>query len=69
MGWLRRPATDSYGWQVDDNSKEFEFKDGVFEGDGVAHGKGSWSFANFPGGQLDLTVDLNKNKVTFKMVK
>jgi hypothetical protein len=49
--------TDSYGWQVDDNSKEFEFKDGVFEGDGVAHGKGSWSFANNPGGQLDLTED------------
>lgn len=59
----------SLGWQATDASGDYSFDaDGVFNGT-VMPGKGSWSFPNFPGGKLELTVDLNKNTVTFKIVQ
>ena len=61
-GW---DGGDSYGFQVDDNATEFEFgSDGVFNGS-ILKGKGSYTFLGFPGGDLELTVDLNKGTVKF----
>ena len=31
-------------------------------------GKGSWFIAGFPGGTMDLTVDLNNNTVRFELL-
>ena len=42
--------------------------DGVFEGTGMT-GKGSYAFAGFPGGSMDITVDMNKNTVRFELLK
>ena len=61
-GW---DGGDSYGFQVDDNATEFEFDgNGVFNGT-ILKGKGSYTFLGFPGGDLELTVDLNKGSVKF----
>ncbi len=61
-GW---DGGDSYGFQVDDNATEFEFDgSGVFNGT-ILKGKGSYTFLGFPGGDLELTVDLNKGTVKF----
>ena len=61
-GW---DGGDSYGFQVDDAATEFEFgSDGVFNGS-ILKGKGSYTFLGFPGGDLELTVDLNKGTVKF----
>lgn len=64
-GW---DGGNSYGTQVEDSPIDCEFSDGVFTGDALT-GKGSWKFAGFPGGKLDITVDMNTNKVTFKIVQ
>ena len=61
-GW---DGGDSYGFQVDDAATEFEFDgSGVFNGT-ILKGKGSYTFVGFPGGDLELTVDLNKGTVKF----
>jgi len=60
-GW---DGGNSYGTQVDDAPIDCEFSNGEFKGDALT-GKGSWKFAGFPGGKLDITVDMNSNKVTF----
>lgn len=60
-GW---DGGDSYGFQVDDVATAFEFTDGAFSGTGTK-GKGSYQFNGFPGGDLDITVDMNKNTVKF----
>jgi hypothetical protein len=65
-GW---DGGDSYGYKVDDEATNFEFNaDGVFEGTGMT-GKGSYAFAGFPGGSMDITVDMNKNTVRFELLK
>lgn len=65
-GW---DGGDSYGYKVDDEATNFEFNaNGVFEGTGMT-GKGSYAFAGFPGGQMDITVDMNKNTVRFELLK
>lgn len=57
-GW----DADSYGSQVDDNPVDFpEFADGTFTGT-VVKGKGSFSFPNFPGGKMTVTVDMSDMK-------
>jgi hypothetical protein len=62
-GW---DGGDSYGFQVDDVATEFEFNgDGVFE-NSITKGKGSYTFLGFPGGDLELTVNLNKGTVKFE---
>jgi hypothetical protein len=60
-GW---DGGDSYGFMVDDTATEFAFSDGVFKNT-IMKGKGSYSFPGFPGGVLDITVDLNKGAVEF----
>jgi hypothetical protein len=52
-GW----DTDSYGSQVDDNPIEFSI-DGVFSND-LVKGKGSFSFPDWPGGQMTIIVDMS----------
>ena len=63
-GW---DGGDSYGFQVPDEATDVELTNGVYTGNGMT-GKGSWAFANFPGGQFDITVDLNKNTVRFELL-
>ena len=60
-GW---DGGDSYGFQKDDAATEFAFTDGVFKNT-IMKGKGSYAFPGFPGGVLELTVDLNKGTVQF----
>ena len=60
-GW---DGGDSYGFQKDDTATEFAFTDGVFKNT-IMKGKGSYAFPGFPGGVLELTVDLNKGTVQF----
>ncbi|MBO4827187.1 MAG: SusE domain-containing protein [Prevotella sp.] len=60
-GW---DGGDSYGFQVDDVATDFEFTNGVFKNT-IKKGKGSYSFPGFPGGKLDITVDLGKGTVEF----
>lgn len=63
-GW---DGGNSYGTQVDDAAVDCEFNaDGEFSGTAMT-GKGSWKFASFPGGKLNIKVDMNRNKVTFKL--
>ncbi|MCR5132286.1 MAG: SusE domain-containing protein [Prevotella sp.] len=64
-GW---DGGDSYGFKVDDEATSIELTDGVYTGAGMT-GKGAWSIADFPGGDLDITVDLNKNTVRFELLK
>ena len=54
----------SIGWQAKDEAGDYSIASGTYSGS-CTPGKGSWHFADFPGGKLDLTVDLNNNKVTF----
>ena len=62
---------DSYGQQVDDVSKEYTFNEnGYFtnpEGEFVK-GKGSWTFNGYPGGPLQMVVDMNQMKVEFQIL-
>ena len=60
-GW---DGGDSYGFIEDDTATEFSFSDGVFKNT-IKKGKGSYYFPGFPGGVLDITVDLNKGAVEF----
>lgn len=54
-GW----DADSYGSQVDDNPIEFpEFTDGSFT-TAVVKGKGAFSFPNWVGGEMTVTVDMS----------
>lgn len=65
-GW---DGGDSYGTQVDDSPIVSAFDaDGTFTGPAMT-GKGSWEFDDWAGGKLDITVDMNKNTVTFKIVE
>ncbi|MCR4603049.1 MAG: SusE domain-containing protein [Prevotella sp.] len=65
-GW---DGGDSYGTQVDDAPIVCNFdSNGAFTGAAVV-GKGSWEFDDFPGGTLDITVNKNKNTVTFQIVQ
>ena len=57
-GW----DADSYGSQEEDNPVEYpEFVDGSFTGT-VVKGKGSFSFPNWQGGKMTITVDMSDMK-------
>ncbi len=58
-GW----DADSYGSQVDDNPKDFQFTGGMFTNE-LVKGKGSFNFPDWPGGQMTITVDMNAMTVT-----
>ena len=65
-GW---DGGNSYGTQADDAPIICDFDaDGKFAGSAMT-GKGSWEFDNWAGGKLDITVDMNTDKVTFLMVE
>ena len=63
-GW---DGGNSYGFQVDDVATVVTLSNNVYAGSGLT-GKGSWTFEGFPGGQFDLTVDLNNNTVRFELL-
>ena len=63
-GW---DGGDSYGFQVDDVATEITLTNNVYSGNGMT-GKGSWFIAGFPGGQMDLTVDLKNNTARFELL-
>ncbi len=56
--------TDSYGTQEDDNSIEYDFTGNTFNG-ALVKGKGSFSFPNWGGGDMQQTVDMANMEVTF----
>ncbi len=53
-GW----DADSYGSQVDDNPIEFDYAAGTFETE-IIKGKGAFSFPNWPGGEMTISVDMS----------
>lgn len=55
----------SMGYMVDDAATDFTFGDGTSITETVISGKGSYSFPDFPGGEMTIIVDLNAEKVTF----
>ena len=60
-GW---DGGDSYGAQEPDEALEFELEDGVYSGE-IVKGKGSFSFPNWEGGSMKITVDMSGK--TFKL--
>ena len=63
-GW----DADSMGPQVDDAGVPSEFAGNVFEGSILTNkAKGTWLFSGCAGGTVDMTVDLNQNKVKFEI--
>ena len=64
-GWGSDDAPEgSIGQQAKDEAKEYTLP----HSGPCMPGKGSWTFKGFPGGQLDITVDLNNNSVKFVLV-
>ena len=59
-GW---DGGNSLGHQVDDVSTEVEFSGGVYTDQYVYPGKGSWTFLGFPGGPLEITLDMNQGTI------
>ena len=51
----------SIGQQAKDEAKEFTLP----HSGTCMPGKGSWTFTGFPGGKLEITVDLSNNTVNF----
>ena len=56
----------SLGHQADDVSTEVEFSGGVYSDKYVYPGKGSWTFVGFPGGQLEITLDMIQGTIKFE---
>jgi len=56
----------SIGSQEDDANVDIALTDNVYEGDVVVPGKGNWHIADWAGGTVEVTIDLNKNKVKFQ---
>ncbi len=63
-GW----DTDSWGSQGEDNPIEFGFTSGEFNYT-LVKGKGTFSFPGWPGGKMDITVDMNTCKLIIKSVE
>ena len=63
-GW----DADSMGPQVDDSGVPSEFTGNIYEGAILTNkAKGTWLFSGFGGGTVEMTVDLNQNKVKFEI--
>ena len=56
----------SIGSQEDDTEIAITMTDDDYEGDVTVPGKGSWKIADWAGGSVQITVDMNKNKVKFE---
>ena len=63
-GW----DADSYGSQVTDSPIDVAFTGGEFNYT-LVKGKGSFSFPDWPGGKMDITVDMNTLKLIIKAVE
>ena len=63
-GW----DADSYGSQAADAGVAATFTNGVYEGS-LVKGKGSYLFAGFEGGKVNITVNMKKNTVKVEVVK
>ena len=50
--------SNSLGSQVEDNPIDIEVEDNVYFGD-VVDGKGSWQYPDWPGGSVDIELDMN----------
>lgn len=57
-------TSGSIGWQLKDSDSGDKYTLPL-EDEDCTPGKGSWKFADFPGGKLDITVNLGTNKVSF----
>lgn len=57
-GW---DGGDSYGYQEADEATEFDFDGDTFTS-AVVKGKGSFSFPNWPGGKMTVTLDMSDMK-------
>ena len=64
-GW---DGGNSLGHQEEDTATDCEFTDGVFVDKYVYPGKGSWSFAGFPGGNLEITLDMIQGTIKFQQI-
>lgn len=58
----------SLGHQEEDASTEVEFNGGVYTDNYVYPGKGSWKFAGFPGGYLQITLDMNQGTIKLEQI-
>jgi len=58
----------SLGHQADDVSTDVEFTDGVYTDNYVYPGKGSWTFVGFPGGKLEITLDMIQGSIKFQQI-
>ncbi len=56
----------SVGSQEADANVDIAMSDNVYEGDITVPGKGNWQIADWAGGTVEITIDLNKNKVKFE---
>lgn len=56
---------NSLGSNVEDTYTYISFLNGDYFGGYLTQGKGSWSYSNWPGGDLYIKVDLNNNTVLF----
>ena len=64
-GWGSDDAPEgSIGQQAKDEAKEYTLP----HSGPCMPGKGSWSFPGFPGGKLDITVDMNNGTVKFELL-
>ena len=64
-GWGSDDAPEgSIGQQAKDEAKEYTLP----HSGPCMPGKGSWTFIGFPGGKLDITVDMNNNTVKFELL-
>ena len=56
----------SLGHQADDVSTDVEFSNGVYTDQYVYPGKGSWTFLGYPGGPLEITLDMIQGTIKFE---
>ncbi|MBQ8656102.1 MAG: SusE domain-containing protein [Prevotella sp.] len=65
-GW---DGGNSLGHQADDVATDVEFTDGVYNDNYVYPGKGSWTFVGFPGGNLEITLDMIQGTIKIQQVQ
>ncbi|MBQ8988153.1 MAG: SusE domain-containing protein [Prevotella sp.] len=56
----------SLGHLADDEATEVAFSGGVYTDQYVYPGKGSWTFLGFPGGPLEITLDMIQGTIKFE---
>ena len=59
----------SIGSAAGDETVDIALKDNIYEGPAVVSGKGNWQIPDWEGGDVEVTLDLNKNTVKFELKK